>query len=88
MAAPTMLEMVIPEAPQNLVDDNAYDSDKLDSELSSYGIELISPHRTIRREFSWDATSRLLHHPVEAFVRYVLERSRLARAILFCMFHQ
>ena len=45
LVVPTLLEMVIPEAPQNLVGDNAYDSDKLDSELSSYGIELISPHR-------------------------------------------
>jgi hypothetical protein len=31
-----LIEMVIPEAPQNLVGDNAYDSDKLDSELSGY----------------------------------------------------
>ena len=45
LVVPTLLEMVIPEAPQNLVGDNAYDSDKLDSELSRYGIELISPHR-------------------------------------------
>ena len=29
----TLVEMVIPEAPQNLVGDNAYDSDKLDAEL-------------------------------------------------------
>ena len=30
----TLVAMVIPEAPQNLVGDNAYDSDKLDAELS------------------------------------------------------
>src|SRR5438552_9194965 len=43
LAVPTLIEMVVPEAPQNLVGDNAYDSDKLDSELSRYGIQLISP---------------------------------------------
>jgi hypothetical protein len=41
--------MVIPDAPQNLVGDNAYDSDKLDSELRRYGIELIAPHRMIEK---------------------------------------
>ena len=40
----TLVEMVIPEAPQNLVGDNAYDSDKLDVELRQYGIELMPPH--------------------------------------------
>ncbi len=49
LAVPTLVEMVIPEAPQNLVGDNAYDSDKLDSELSQYGIQLISPHRRNRK---------------------------------------
>lgn len=45
LVVPTLLEMVVPDAPQNLVGDKAYDSDKLDLELSKYGIELISPHR-------------------------------------------
>jgi len=45
LVVPTLVEMVIPEAPENLVGDNAYDSDKLDSALSRYGIQLISPHR-------------------------------------------
>jgi hypothetical protein len=35
--------------PKNLVGDNAYDSDKLDSELRRYGIELIAPHRMNRK---------------------------------------
>jgi hypothetical protein len=43
LATTTLLQMVIPDAPQNLVGDNAYDSDKLDSELRRYGIELIAP---------------------------------------------
>jgi hypothetical protein len=31
----TLAEMAIPEAPKNLVGDNAYDSDKLDAELGN-----------------------------------------------------
>src|SRR6266700_57215 len=45
LAESTLVQMVIPEPPQNLIGDNAYDSDKLDTRLRSYGIELISPHR-------------------------------------------
>jgi hypothetical protein len=41
LAPSTLIQMVIPEAPRNLIGDNAYDSDKLDTELSRYGIELI-----------------------------------------------
>ena len=41
--------MVVPEAPKNLVGDNAYDSDKLDAELRQYGIEVIAPHRNNRK---------------------------------------
>ena len=40
--------MIVPEAPQNLIGDSAYDSDKLDAELRQYGIELIAPHRINR----------------------------------------
>ena len=46
--------MVIPEAPRNLIGDNAYDSDKLDEELSRYGIELIAPHRSNRKNRTQD----------------------------------
>ncbi len=54
LAVPTLVERVIPEAPQNLVGDNAYDSDKLDSELRLYGVELISPHRRNRKNRKQD----------------------------------
>ena len=40
--------MVTPEDPRNLIGDNAYDSDKLDEELSRYGIELLVSHRSNR----------------------------------------
>ena len=46
--------MVIPEAPENLVGDNAYDSDKLDSELCRYGIQLIFLHLSNRKNRTQD----------------------------------
>ena len=50
----TLLEIVIPEAPAKLVGDNAYDSDKLDAELRQYGIEVIAPHRSNRKNKTHD----------------------------------
>jgi DDE family transposase len=50
----TLLQMVIPEAPQNLIVDNAYNSDKLDTELKPYGIEVIAPHRSNRKNKTQD----------------------------------
>ena len=50
----TLVEMVIPEAPQKLIGDNAYDSYKLDAELRRYGIELIAPHRSNRKNKTQD----------------------------------
>jgi len=54
LATSTLVQMIVPEAPQNLVGDNAYDSDKLDGELRQYGIELIAPHRSNRKNPSQD----------------------------------
>ena len=54
LATFTLVQMFVPEAPHNLIGDNAYDSDKLDKELSSYGIELISPHRSNRKNRTQD----------------------------------
>ena len=36
------------EAPENLIGDNAYDSDKLDEQLRDEGIEMIAPHKCNR----------------------------------------
>jgi transposase len=36
------------ETPQRLIGDRAYDSDPLDEQLRTAGIELIAPHRTNR----------------------------------------
>jgi transposase len=46
--------MVVPDPPQNLIGDNAYDSDRLDAELSFYGIQLIAPHRRNRKNRTQD----------------------------------
>jgi len=54
LAVPTLVQMVIPEAPRNPIGDNAYDSDKLDEELSRYGIEPIAPHRRNRKNRTQD----------------------------------
>jgi len=54
LATNTLAQMVVPDAPQNLIGDNAYDSDKLDAELRQYGIELIAPHRSNRKNKTQD----------------------------------
>jgi transposase len=54
LAISTLLQMVVPDAPQNLIGDNAYDSDRLDAELRLYGIEVIAPHRRNRRNSTQD----------------------------------
>ena len=54
LAKSTLVQMIVPEAPQNLIGDNAYDSDKLDGDLRKYGIELIAPHRCNRKNRTQD----------------------------------
>jgi hypothetical protein len=39
LAMSTLLQMVIPDAPQNLIGENASDSDRPDAELTFYGID-------------------------------------------------
>src|SRR5713101_5018057 len=70
LATSTLVQMTVPDAPQNLIGDNAYPSDKLDAELRQYGIELIAPHRRNRRNTTQDARrmrrqrSHARHHPL------------------------
>jgi transposase len=54
LAVSTLLQMVVPDAPQNLIGDNAYDADSLGAELRYYGIELIAPHLGNRRRKTQD----------------------------------
>ena len=54
LATSTLLQMVVPDAPQNLIGDNAYDSGHLDEERRFYGLEVIAPHRRNRRNSTQD----------------------------------
>jgi len=54
LAMSTLVQMVVPDAPQNLIGDNAYDSDRLDKQLKVYGIEVVAPHRRNRRASTQD----------------------------------
>src|SRR5215472_12491979 len=54
LATSTLVQMVAPDAPRNLIGDNAYDSDTLDAELRCYGIEVIALHRSNRRTKTQD----------------------------------
>jgi IS5 family transposase len=40
----------VDEKPKRLIGDRAYDSDPLDAELESQGIEMIAPHRRRRKK--------------------------------------
>ena len=50
----TLDERFVDALPQRLLGDNAYDSDRLDEELASQGIEMIAPHRRNRRHKTQD----------------------------------
>ena len=54
LAMSTLVQMVVPDAPQSLVGDNAYDSDLLDEQVAPYGIEVIAPHRRNRSTSTQD----------------------------------
>lgn len=53
----TLQQILVEEAPQRLIGDAAYDSDRLDRELNSLGIEMIAPHRRNRRLPTQDGRS-------------------------------
>jgi transposase len=47
----TLDNLIVAEAPEKLIGDKAYDSDKLDERLAQErGIELIAPHKSNRRK--------------------------------------
>jgi hypothetical protein len=50
----TLAEIFVPEPLERLVADNAYDSDRLDEELSETGVEMIAPHRSNRKNGTQD----------------------------------
>jgi len=50
----TLRGRFVPEVPERLIGDKAYDSDPLAEELADLGIELIAPHRSNRRHKTQD----------------------------------
>jgi len=46
----TLASRFVTHAPERLIGDKAYDSDPLDERLRQQGIELIAPHRRMRRK--------------------------------------
>ena len=46
----TLNERFLRNKPKRLIGDRAYDSDQLDEELASQGIEMIAPHRQNRKK--------------------------------------
>ena len=53
----TLETRFVPELPERLIGDKAYDSDALAEELAGLGIELIAPHRKNRKNKTQDGRS-------------------------------
>jgi len=70
LVAATLEERIVPETPERLIGDKAYDSDGLDAQLmKEYGTEMISPHRQGRKSPTQDG------RPLRRYVRrYKVER--------------
>ena len=50
----TLAERFVRQLPERLIEDNAYESDRLDAELAHRGVELIAPHRRTRKQRTQD----------------------------------
>lgn len=46
----TLAQCFVDELPERLIGDRAYDSDPLDEQLDSLGVELIAPHKNNRKK--------------------------------------
>ena len=72
---------MIEAKPKNLIGDRAYDSDVLDEELRSQGIEMIAPHRSNRVRSLTQDRRRLRRYTrrwlVERFLAWIQWRRRL-----------
>ena len=50
LVAATLEQRFLPEIPQRMIGDRAYDSDPLDAQIrQQFGVELIAPHNSTRR---------------------------------------
>ncbi len=60
----TLEERIVPDVPQRLIGDKAYDSDRLDERLmQNYGTEMIAPNKANRRIQTQDG------RPLRRFLR-------------------
>ena len=51
LVEPTLEERIVPDVPERLIGDKAYDSDRLDQALrQNCGTEMIAPHRAKRSQ--------------------------------------
>ena len=51
LVEPTLEERIVPDVPERLIGDKAYDSDRLDENLmQNYGTEMIAPNRANRSQ--------------------------------------
>jgi transposase len=57
LVAATLAEMLVPDPPEHLIGDAAYDSDQLDAELQPCGVEVIAPNRSNRKNKTQDGRS-------------------------------
>jgi transposase len=55
----TLESRFVEEKPKRLIGDRAYDSDPLDAQLGSQGIEMIAPHRGRRRRLKTQDVRKL-----------------------------
>jgi transposase len=54
LVLPVLEARFVPELPERLIGDKAYDSDALDAQLAEGDVELIAPHRSNRAEKTQD----------------------------------
>lgn len=64
--------MITKQGPERLIGDKAYDSDKLDDQLESMGVEMIAPHRANRKPENKTQDGRALRRYAR---RWTVERT-------------
>jgi transposase len=58
----TLAEIFVAEPIERLIGDNAYDSDRLDQDLAETGVEMITPHRSNRKNRTQDGRVLRRYH--------------------------
>src|SRR5829696_1257739 len=77
----TIEHRLIAEKPEKLIGDKAYDSDPLDEELATLGIELIAPHKRNRKKLKTQDGRKLRRYKrrwkVERFFAWIQNYRRI-----------